>query len=195
VFEIEYLNPPLSRVDYDAVIFSSKNAVIGIDKIWDGWKKRSLYSIGEGTSEIIKKLGGIVSYEAKSSYGDKFAFEIAPLLKDKRALLPRAFEVASDIAGILRERDIGVEELVVYKTKSCKNAIDIPQRDAILIFTSPSSVKYFLNLSNWSGSFTAVAIGKKTAAAFPSQIKPLISPKQTIKSCVDFAKTLSKNYI
>jgi hypothetical protein len=37
-----------------------------------------------------------------------------------------------------------------------------------------------------------VAIGKKTAAAFSLDIKYLISPKQSIDACVEFAKRLSK---
>ncbi|MDR0761878.1 MAG: uroporphyrinogen-III synthase, partial [Campylobacteraceae bacterium] len=39
VFEIKYLNPKFTPKNYDALIFTSKNAVFGIDKIYKEWKK------------------------------------------------------------------------------------------------------------------------------------------------------------
>jgi uroporphyrinogen-III synthase len=193
--EIIELNPPFIQKHYDAVIFTSKNAVLSIDKIYKEWTKLPSYSIGKGTSETIRKLGGQVAYEAKNSYGDGFAFEIAPLLFDKTALFPRAKKTASDVGGVLRAANVSVHELIVYESVCKENISLTPKDDAIFIFTAPSIVKCFLKLVKWRGGFTAVAIGEKTAAAFPSDIKPLISPKQTIEACVDFAKTLSKNYI
>ncbi|MDR0762426.1 MAG: uroporphyrinogen-III synthase, partial [Campylobacteraceae bacterium] len=85
-----------------------------------------------------------------------------------------------------------VDEVVVYENvcKPCKE-FDLP-KNAIFIFTSPSSVKCFLKCVKWREDFTAVAIGKKTAAAFSLDIKYLISPKQSIDACVEFAKRLSK---
>ncbi|MDR2342419.1 MAG: uroporphyrinogen-III synthase, partial [Campylobacteraceae bacterium] len=49
VFEIKYLNPKFTQKKYNAVIFTSKNGVLGIDKIYKEWTKLPAYSIGKGT--------------------------------------------------------------------------------------------------------------------------------------------------
>jgi uroporphyrinogen-III synthase len=192
VFEIKYLKPKFTPKNYDALIFTSKNAVFGIDKIYKEWTKLPAYSIGEGTSKVINELGGSLAYEAKSSYADDFAVEISQKLSGKLVLFARAKVVSSDVGGILKSKGVSVEELVVYENvcKPCEEIV-LP-KSGIFIFTSPSSVKCFLKCTAWKDGFTAIAIGKKTAKAFGSDIKPLISPKQSIDACVEFAKKLSK---
>ncbi|MDR1461487.1 MAG: uroporphyrinogen-III synthase [Campylobacteraceae bacterium] len=193
VFDIKYLNPKITPKEYEAVVFTSKNGVIGIDKIYKEWKKLPAYSIGEGTSKVIKKLGGNLVYEAKISYGDDFAAQISQKLFGKLVLFARAKVVFSDVGGILKSKDVHVEEIVVYENvcKPCKDFV--LSKDGIFIFTSPSSVRCFLKCIKWNENFTAIAIGKKTAAAFSCDIKPLISPKLSIDECVAFAKKLSKS--
>ncbi|MDR1285026.1 MAG: uroporphyrinogen-III synthase [Campylobacteraceae bacterium] len=192
VFEIKYLNPKFTPKKYEAIIFTSKNGVLGIDKIYKEWKKLPAYSIGKGTSKVIKELGGNLVYEAKISYGDDFAAQISQELFDKLVLFPRAKVVASDVSGILKSKNVHVEEVVIYENicKPCEKFI--LQKDGIFIFTSPSSVKCFFKYAKWNENFTAIAIGKKTAAAFTPDIKPLISPKPNIDECVAFAKKLSE---
>ncbi|MDR2100751.1 MAG: uroporphyrinogen-III synthase [Campylobacteraceae bacterium] len=191
-FEIRYLQPNFTPKNYDAVIFTSKNGVLGIDRIYKKWKKIPAYSIGEGTSRVIKELGGDLVYEAKISYAEDFAVEISQKFTDKLVLFVRAKVVSSDVGGILKSNGVNVDEVVVYENvcKPCKEFV-LP-KSGIFIFTSPSSVKCFLKCASWKDEFTAVAIGKKTAAAFSPNIKPLISPKQSIDACVEFAKRLSE---
>jgi uroporphyrinogen-III synthase len=177
------------------VIFTSKNAVFSLNKIYKEWTKIPAYSIGTGTSGVIKELGGEVVYEAKNSYGDSFAKEIAVLLAGKSVLFPHAKKTASDIGALLKAANVNAHELIVYESV-CKENISLrSENDAIFIFTAPSIVECFLKHIKWQKAFTAVAIGSKTASAFPPDIKPLISPEQTVEACVNFAKTLSKNYI
>ncbi|MDR0697070.1 MAG: uroporphyrinogen-III synthase, partial [Christensenellaceae bacterium] len=144
VFEIKYLNPKFTPKKYDALIFTSKNAVLGLDNIYKKWKKLPAYSIGEGTSKVIKEFGGNLAYEAKSSYGDDFAVEVSQKLFGKSVLFACAKVVSSDVGGILKSNGAYVDEVVVYENvcKPCKE-FDLP-KNAIFIFTSPSSVKCFL---------------------------------------------------
>ncbi|MDR1976011.1 MAG: uroporphyrinogen-III synthase [Campylobacteraceae bacterium] len=195
VFRIEYLKPKFTPKNYDAIIFTSKNAVLAIDKIYKEWVKLPAYSIGEGTSRVIKEFGGRVIYEARSSYGDDFAGEIVRFLEGKSVLFARAKVVASNLSNILKQNGVLIDELIVYETlcKPC-DEFEAP-KNGIFIFTSPSSVKCFLKCVRWQSSFTAVAIGKKTAAAFPPDIKPVISPKANVGECVALAKRLSKDCI
>jgi uroporphyrinogen-III synthase len=192
VFEIKYLKPKFTLKNYDAIVFTSKNAVFGIERVYKEWKNLNAYSIGTGTSKTIREFGGNVIYEAKSSYGDEFAGEISQKLVGKSVLFARAKVVSSDVGGILSSYGVHVEELVVYENvcKPCEKFT--APKSGIFIFTSPSSVKCFLKCVEWREDFTAVAIGKKTALAFGPDIKPLISPKPSIGECVEFAKRLSK---
>ncbi|MDR2080965.1 MAG: uroporphyrinogen-III synthase [Campylobacteraceae bacterium] len=192
VFAIKYLKPKFTPKNYDAVVFTSKNGVLGIDKIYKEWKKLPAYSIGKGTSQIIKELGGDLAHEAKVSYAEEFAAEISQKLAGKLVLFARAKIVSSDVGGILRGKGVHADEVVVYENR-CKPCGQFnASKGAIFIFTSPSSVKCFLKCAVWREDFTAVAIGKKTAAAFDDDIKPFIAPEQSIDACVEFAKRLSK---
>ncbi|MDR0407476.1 MAG: uroporphyrinogen-III synthase [Campylobacteraceae bacterium] len=192
VFEIKYLKPKFVPKEYEAIIFTSKNGVFGIDEIYKEWKKLPAYSIGEGTSRVIKELGGNLVYEAEVSYGDDFAVKLSQKLSNKFVLFARAKVVASDVKGILKSKNVRVDEVVVYESvcKPCEKSV-FPQK-GIFIFTSPSSVKCFFKYVKWDESFTAIAIGQRTASAFSSDINPLISPKPNIGECVAFAKKLSK---
>ncbi|MFV0481203.1 MAG: uroporphyrinogen-III synthase, partial [Campylobacteraceae bacterium] len=164
-----------------------------IDK---SWKNLEVFSIGEGTSRAVKEFGVEVFYEAKNSYGDEFAKEIASFLQNKRVLFPHAKEVVSDVFGILKSLHVNIKEFVVYKTNCVKrDTKEKPEDGSILIFTSPSTVKCFLENFAWNETYKAVAIGKKTANAFPKDIKVNIAPMQTTQSCVLFAQTLSKKSI
>ena len=61
---------------YEALIFSSKNGVLALEANRVKWRDIPVYSIGSGTSSVIKELGGNLVYEARNSYGDSFADEI-----------------------------------------------------------------------------------------------------------------------
>jgi uroporphyrinogen-III synthase len=164
-------------------------AVENIDK---NWKNLQSYSIGKGTSKIINELGGKVFYEAKSSYGDEFAHEIAPLLKNKKVLFPHAKKVASDVFGILKSLHIDIKECVVYENicKKLDNVANKPAPQDILIFTSPSSAKCYLKSLELSKENIIIAIGKKSANAIPECFEVHIPKEQTISSCIELAKQL-----
>ena len=62
----------------------------------------------------------------------------------------------------------------MYNTK-CKQKINkIPEKNSIIIFSSPSTIKCFLNNFKWDSSYKAISIGKTTAKYFPDFIKPII---------------------
>jgi uroporphyrinogen-III synthase len=197
VFDINFLHVKIDCSKFDAVIFTSKNAVLALEKIDKNWKNLEIYSIGKGTSKFINELGGNVFYEAKNSYGDEFAEKIIPFLKEKKVLFPRAKVVASDVFGILKSSHINIEEYIVYENicKKLNNITCKPAHKDIIIFTSPSSVKCFLNYYKLHEENIIIAIGKKTAEAIPKNFKIHIPSEQTIVSCVEFAKKLSKNYL
>ena len=120
-FHIEYIksNPNLSN--YDALIFTSKNAVYSLDSFNENWKKLDSYVIAPKTSQIIEKLGGKVVFTLFTSHGNEFAQELIELLKNKKVLYVKALKTVSNLVEILKENDVLIDELVAYKT-SCKKS-------------------------------------------------------------------------
>jgi uroporphyrinogen-III synthase len=183
----------LDLKSYEALIFSSKNAVKAIDKINKNWRKIPSFCIGEATAHEVKSLGGIVRYVAQSSYGDDFALELIEKLQNKKTIFLRAKIVLSSLEKILVDAGIDLDSKVIYET-TCKddNLVKELEKNSIIIFTSPSTLKCFFKHFSWDNSYKAVCIGKVTAQALPSNISPYISETQSIASCIDLAKTLIK---
>jgi uroporphyrinogen-III synthase len=190
---IEYKERDLNLNGYDALVFSSKNGVEAIDKITKKWREIPAFSIGTGTSKAIEALGGKLTYSARSSYGDNFANEIKRELAGKRVLFLRAKVVTSSLNTILKEAGVLLDEEVVYETKCtpCER-LKTPSKGSVIIFSSPSTIACFFHCFSWDESYQAVVIGEKTASFMPKEISFIQSPKQTIPSCIEVAKRLSK---
>ena len=186
VIEIEFFNIKVEFEKIDYLLFTSKNGVLGIDKLSDKWKNIPAICIGKPTAKIVEKLGGKVEYIAKKSYGDDLALEIIENFKPSNIMFLRAKKVLSNIVEVLKENNFKITEKIVYQT-NCKKIDKIPQ-EGIFIFTSPSTIKCFLSQIKWKKEYKAIAIGTRTAQSFPYEIK--ISQIQTIDNCIKIAKNM-----
>jgi len=185
VIEIEYKNIEVDlNVDY--LLFTSKNGVIGLDKISNKWKNIPAICIGNPTADKVKELGGKVEYIAKNSYGDELAKEIIQNFEPSKIFFPRAKKVLSNIVQVLKQNSFIVIDKIIYETK-CKKLDFIP-KEGVFIFTSPSTIKCFLSQTKWKSTYKAVAIGTKTASFFDGDI--IISDIQSIENCIKIAKKL-----
>jgi uroporphyrinogen-III synthase len=194
VILIKHLSKNINLSHYEALIFSSKNGVIAIDALTDVWKDIPSYSIGTGTSKEVEKRGGTIVYEARSSYGDDFAKEIREKLNGKKALFLRAKVVTSSLNTILEDAGVLLDEEIVYETvcAECKT-LNTPPDGSIIIFSSPSTIECFFQCFTWKLNYTAVVIGTKTASYMPKDIPFEMAPQQSIPSCIELAKKLSKS--
>ena len=191
VFKINYLESDIDLKDYDALIFTSKNAIYSLNSFNKTWKELDSYAIAPKTAEIVKKLNGKLKFTGKTSHGNEFAMELIEELKDKKVLYVRAKKVVSNLVEILKKNNILISELITYET-SCKEALNITiERDSIIIFTSPSSVECFFKNYTWHKNMKAVAIGKTTAKYFPKEINYFISPKTCVEECIKLAQKLT----
>ncbi|MBN2963635.1 uroporphyrinogen-III synthase [Sulfurospirillum sp. T05] len=191
VIRVRFLPLSFSCDSFDAVIFTSKNAIAALEASKISWHHLPVYVIGEGTKRAAKATGARVIHVAKEAYGDAFAKEIAPHLRAKNILFPRAKEVVSDVAGVLKSAGVYVWEMVAYETVCVPcQSLELPAELSVFIFTSPSSVCCFLNCFEWKPSWQAVSIGIKTANAFPETIFSHIAPSQTVEACVSLAQEL-----
>lgn len=185
IFEIQAIKQDVDFTSYDALIFTSKNAIYALDSIDETWKKKPAYVIAPQTAKIVKHLNGNLKFVGKEKHGDEFALEIVKKFKHQKVLYVRASKVVSDLVGILNTNDIVCDELIVYETvcKQFHEKIELPKNSTI-IFSSPSTIECFFKNISWDESFKAIAIGNTTAQYFPKNIIPTIADTTSLESCV-----------
>jgi len=189
VFEVNFIKNNIDFSSYDALIFTSKNAIYSIDNFTNTWRDLPSYAIAPQTANVITNKGGNLAFIGKTNHGDQFALELIPLLKNKKVLYLRGDKVVSKLTKTLNQNNIQCDEIITYNTK-CKQNTKIPEKNSIIIFSSPSTIKCFLNNFNWDSSYKAISIGKTTAKYFPDFIKPIISDNTSLASCVKKAQDI-----
>ena len=187
VFKIEYIESKIDLLKYDALIFTSKNAVYSLESFNKDWKKIPSFAIAPKTAQVIEKLGGKIAFTGITSHGNDFAQELIELLKNKKVLYIKALKTVSNLVDILKNNDVLLDELVVYKT-SCKKSNVALENNSVFIFTSPSSVECFFQQYSWNDSYKAIVIGKTTALYLPKNVDYTISSETPIDECIKLAK-------
>ena len=187
VFEIEYLKFDLDLKKYDALVFTSKNAIFSLEENGIRWKSIPSYVIAPKTADIAKEFGANIAFIGFSGHGNDFAYELIPYLKDKKTLYVRVLKTVSNLANILKENGINIDEVIAYKTSCNKQEKKALDKNSTIIFTSPSSVECFFRKYSWEDSFKAIAIGKTTALYLPKNIKCEISSLTSVEECVKLA--------
>ncbi|MDE6886931.1 MAG: uroporphyrinogen-III synthase [Helicobacteraceae bacterium] len=196
VSEIELLPFEMNLSNIDALIFTSRYAIKSIAENAkrlqdDSWKKIPSFVIGEGSAQQLLKLGGTIEYIGKDSHGDGFVKEIIPLLENRHPLYIHAKKIVSHINEKLLHHKIKLSEVVAYENKTKKlDSRLMPNPNSILIFTAPSHYNAFLSNFKWDGSYLAIAIGMTTFGVFHAGVSGFVAPKQSIQSCIEFAKEL-----
>jgi uroporphyrinogen-III synthase len=187
VFQIEYIKSKINLLKYDALIFTSKNAVYSLDSFNKDWKKIPSFVIAPITAQVIEELGGKISFTGITSHGNDFAKELIELLNNKKVLYVKALKTVSNLVDILKNNNVLLDELVVYETSCKRNNITL-EKGSIFIFTSPSSVECFFKQYSWNDSYKAIVIGKTTAMYLPKDIDYMISSETSIPECINLAK-------
>jgi uroporphyrinogen-III synthase len=178
----------------DTLIFTSKQAVITADMIDLSWKKYPCIAIGGATKKQIEDLGGEVIYHPKSFYADELSRDIANFFRDKKLLYLRPKEVSFDSKGFLEKEGIILQEQIIYETSCLQySSEEKPLKNAIIIFTSPSTIHCFLKNFDWDKSYTAVVIGKATKVHLPENAEYLVADTALISSCIKKAKEIANS--
>ena len=177
--------------EFDALIVTSKNGINSLKFNSIVLADILVFTIGKATALSCKEFGFTKIYEAQNSHGSEFGAEILEKLYGKKVLFIKAKETISNLDIYFNQNGIdisvidGYENLILKKDISSK-----PKSNSILIFTSPINVRAFIQNLGWDDSYKAVAIGKATAQALKPYTDPIISKSQTIKDCVELAKSL-----
>lgn len=178
----------------EVLMFTSKQAVVSADEIDQSWKNYPCIAIGKATKKKIESLGGKVIFAPKEFYAKSLNDEIKERFFDKKILYLRPKEVSFDSKSYLAECGIELKEQILYETSCVKyEESQKPKEGAIIIFTSPSTIKCFFKNFDWDDSYTAVLIGKATQKHLPTYCKSVISSEPLIDSCVKKAISLLKN--
>ena len=182
------------RLDFgecDTLMFTSKQAVNTAETIDPDWKNIASIAIGPATKKQIEALGGEVIFHPEKFYGEKLAEEIADFFQDRTILYLRPREITFDSRGYLAAKGIILREQVIYET-SCIDyqSGDQPPESSIIIFTSPSTIRCFLNNFHWLPSYTAVVIGQSTKKHLPSNASYIVADSPLIDACIKKAKEL-----
>jgi len=184
---IEFLN-------CDTLMFTSKQAVVTADTIDKNWKNYPSIAIGGATKKKIEEFGGEVIYHPKKFYGKSLAEGIKEQFYQRKILYLRPKEVSFDSKGFLAKEGIELQEQILYET-SCKHydAKEKPKKNAIIIFTSPSTIKCFFKNFFWDESYIAILIGKATKEHLPDYCFYEVADMPLIDSCIKKAKEIAQN--
>jgi len=186
---IRFLPRHIDILKYDALVFTSKNAVYALDSFNPKWKSVPCFVIAQKTANVLEQLGGNVAFIGNSGHGNDFASELIPVLKNKRVLYLRAKKVVSNLVSLLKEAHINVDEAIIYETACNKiKHLEVPKPGSVIIFSSPSTIECFFENFSWESSYKAVAIGQTTAQYLPTYVPYVVSKTTSIEDCIALAK-------
>lgn len=152
----------LSHENINAV-FTSMNAIEAVRKFIPSKSSWKIFCIGNTTMKLLKKIFG---EENIAGIGDN-ALHLAENIISHPAIKKVYFfcgdQRRDELPAKLKEYNVEIEELVVYKTIETSHEI-LKKYDGILFF-SPSAVQSFFSKNSISPGTKVFAIGSTTANA------------------------------
>ncbi|WP_309495378.1 uroporphyrinogen-III synthase [Sulfurovum sp.] len=183
-----------STIDFskcDTLMFTSKQAVKSAEALDPEWKKYPCLAIGSSTAKEIESLGGKVVYQPKSFYAKILTQDIITQFQDKKVLYLRPKEVSFDSKNFLAKEGIELQEQIIYETSCIRyGKKEKPSKNAIIIFTSPSTIHCFLKNFEWEESYTAVVIGEATKVHLPTHARYEVADRPLIDACITKANQI-----
>lgn len=158
LIEINYQNFQLPE-SIKNVVFTSKNAVLGLFNKFPDLKFEKVFCVGDKTANILEAKNISITLKASS----------AKSLAEKIIKSGNVAEVQffcgnlrrNELPEILEENQISVKEVEVYKTLF--NSVKITKQYDIILFFSPSGIKSYIEKNN-STAGIAFCIGNTTAS-------------------------------
>jgi uroporphyrinogen-III synthase len=169
----EFRQQKINILDFDAVIFTSRNAVDHYFRAADEARitvpdDMKYFCISESTAFYLQKY--IVYRKRKIFHGQQRFAELIPLLKkhkENKYLLPCSDILRPNIPQLLEENGIDFKAATLYRTV-CSDLSDLSDVDYdVLVFFSPSGIKsLYQNFPGFKQNDTRIAVfGPTTAKA------------------------------
>ena len=147
---------------HSTVVFTSMTAVEALTNAVDTTGTRWRIACMEGTTlNLVQNKFPNSTIIATASNAKQLAEKIIALNNDKYIAFFCGDKRRDELPALLKENNIEVEEVVLYKTKFTPVIID-KNYDAILFF-SPSAVESFFSVNKINATTVLYAIGKTTA--------------------------------
>lgn len=158
--EIQYSSDISTVPNLSNVIFTSKNAVIGLLKNFDRNKLNfeNVYCVGDKTSQFLQEQG--INVILKMNSAKELALEIVKNKNFKAVTFFCGNLRRNELPQILSEEGITLNEVEVYKTKF--KLVKLEKKYNAVLFFSPSSIKSYIESKNSTNSI-AFCIGNTTA--------------------------------
>ncbi len=185
LLDIKFLKPEINFSKYDYLIITSKQASKAL-KQYDKKEYLHMPALCVSTQSALsyEDIGGKI-LDIGGGYGDNLANKIKEYPREKKWLYLRAKEVVSNFVSTCRDEGYLIEEAIVYESECSKEIGHVRvEEDAVLIFTSPSSVTCYLKNHILSSLNKVIVIGKTTASALPKGTDCIISEETSIESCI-----------
>ncbi len=189
---ISFLNPVIYFAQYEGIILTSKQALLALQYYTFAWENLQCICVSEGTAEAAREAG-VVQVEVGNGYGKSIPDVLNSKKRQGKWLYLRPKVIASEWVEHARSKGFEIDEAVVYET-TCNKDIDRINitNDAVLIFTSPSSIECFLKHHIFHKTQTVVVIGQTTKNALPKTVEGYISPETTVASAVKTAQKIAQ---
>jgi uroporphyrinogen-III synthase len=191
ILTISFLTPDIDFTEYEGVIITSKQAVSALQNYSLDWNTLQCIAVSDSTAQCVREAGA-KQIEIADGYGESIPNLLKAKVRSGKWLYLRPKVVASDWVETARECGIKIDEAIVYETLCNENgAHHAVANDGVLIFTSPSTIRCFLQNYSILSSHTIIVIGKTTQKALPSGISSYMSEVSSVASAVDLARQIA----
>ncbi len=191
VLTISFLKPTIDFAQYEGIILTSKQALLALRNYTFAWDSLQCICVSEGTAEAAREAGA-VQVEVGDGYGKSISQVLRAKKRKGKWLYVRPKVIASEWVETARYEGFEIDEAVVYET-SCNTELpkQIISPEGVLIFTSPSTIRCFLQNYAILSTHKIVVIGKTTQNTLPSGIFSSLSLMTSVESAVDLARQIA----
>ncbi|NOQ30706.1 MAG: uroporphyrinogen-III synthase [Helicobacteraceae bacterium] len=176
-----FLKPEIDFSKYSYLVVTSKQSVNALLKTYDH-KSTPLICISKETASHAIKHDFSVE-RIGFGYGDNLQEILQENYSDQTLLYLRPEVIASNFAS-----ELGIDEAIVYHTV-CNTQENLTiEENAILAFSSPSSVECFLQTHEFKKSHTIAVIGTTTQKAVKAKV--LVANEPTVESLMTLCKNI-----
>lgn len=191
ILTISFLTPDIDFTEYEGVIITSKQAVSALQNYSVDWNTLQCIAVSKSTAQCVHDAGA-KQIEIAEGYGNSIPGILNAKVRSGKWLYLRPKVVASDWVETAREYGIDIDEAIVYETLCNESAAHYTVADdGVLIFTSPSTIRCFLQNYSILPTHTIIVIGKTTQNALPSGITSYMSEVSSVASAVDLARQIA----
>jgi uroporphyrinogen-III synthase len=157
--EIEY-----ALLQSTSVVFTSPNAVEAVGTQLDGQDPEwEIFCIGNRTKELVERYFGEHHIAGIANNASELAEVILESINNEKIIFFCGDQRRPELPTILEEKNINVEEIVVYQTIAVPKKLKKEYQG--ILFFSPSAVESFFKINNAGEKTIFFAIGNTTAAA------------------------------